>query len=93
MLAVRDLVDHAHGVRSVEEIGAATGCTRSTVYRYVGELAAAGLLTQSAPGRHSLGPRIIQLDRQLRESDPLLAAMRMTEPTLPRWSREQLWLL
>ena len=93
MLAVLDLFDHAHGVRSVDEIGAATGYTRSTAYRYVGELADAGLLAQAAPGRYCLGPRIIQLDRQLRESDPLLAAMRAIEPTLPRWSREQLRLL
>ena len=93
MLAVLDLFDRALGVRSVDEIGAATGYTRSTAYRYVGELADAGLLAQAAPGRYSLGPRIIQLDRQLRESDPLLAAMRAIEPTLPRWSREQLCLL
>lgn len=93
MLAVLDLFDQAHGVWSVDEISAATGYTRSTAYRYVGELTDAGLLAQAAPGQYSLGPRIIQLDRQLRDSDPLLAAMRALEPSLPRWSRERLWLL
>lgn len=93
MLAVLDLFDPAHGVRSVDDISAASSYTRSTAYRYVRELATAGLLTQVAPGQYSLGPRILEFDRQLRESDPLLARMRTIEPTLPRWSPEQLWLL
>jgi len=93
MLAILDLFTETHPVWSVDEIAAKFGYTRSTAYRYVRELADAGLLTQAETARYSLGPRIIQLDRQLRVSDPLLKAMQALEPTLPRWSSEQIWLL
>jgi DNA-binding IclR family transcriptional regulator len=93
MLALLDLFTEAKPVWSVDEVAAKFGYTRSTAYRYVRELADAGLLTPAEVGRYSLGPRIIQLDRQLRTTDPLVKAMEALEPDLPRWSREQMWLL
>jgi DNA-binding IclR family transcriptional regulator len=93
MLAILDLFTESNPIWSVDEIAAKFAYTRSTAYRYVRELADAGLLTQAETARYSLGPRIIQLDRQLRVSDPLLKAMQALEPTLPRWSDEQIWLL
>ena len=93
MLALLDLFTEANPVWSVDEIAAKFGYTRSTAYRYVRELSDAGLLTPAATARYSLGPRIIQLDRQLRTSDPLLRAMETVKPALPKWSREEMWLL
>jgi DNA-binding IclR family transcriptional regulator len=93
MLALLDLFTDAKPVWSVDEVAAKFGYTRSTAYRYVRELADAGLLTPAEVGRYSLGPRIIQLDRQLRMTDPLLKAMELLKPDLPRSSREQMWLL
>ncbi|MEO8136433.1 MAG: IclR family transcriptional regulator [Betaproteobacteria bacterium] len=93
MLAILDLFSESSSVWSVDEIAAHFTYTRSTAYRYVRELADAGLLTQAENARYSLGPRILHLDRQLRESEPLLKAMQALEPRLPRWSDEQIWLL
>jgi DNA-binding IclR family transcriptional regulator len=93
MLALLDLFTDANPIWSVDEIAAKFSYTRSTAYRYVRELSDAGLLTPAATARYSLGPRIIQLDRQLRTTDPLLKAMQMLHAELPQWSREQVWLL
>ncbi|MEO8755943.1 MAG: IclR family transcriptional regulator [Casimicrobiaceae bacterium] len=93
MLGLLDVFTEANPIWSVDEIAAKFGYTRSTAYRYVRELSDAGLLTPGATARYSLGPRIIQLDRQLRTTDPLLQAMQVLHAELPQWSREQMWLL
>jgi DNA-binding IclR family transcriptional regulator len=93
MLAILDLFSEAAPVWTVEEIAAKFGYTRSMAYRYIRELADSGLLTQAETARYSLGPRILQLDRQLRVSDPLLKAMHAIERDLPQSSGEQMWLL
>jgi DNA-binding IclR family transcriptional regulator len=48
--------------------------SRSTTYRYVRALQNAGLLSPVANGSWTLGPRILELDLQLRSSDPLYIA-------------------
>jgi DNA-binding IclR family transcriptional regulator len=93
MLAILDLFTEQLPIWSVDEIAAHFSYTRSTAYRYVRELADAGLLSQAENARYSLGPRILHLDRQLRVSDPLVKAMQALEPKLPRGSTEQMWLL
>lgn len=93
MLAILDLFAETRPVWSVDDIAVHFSYTRSTAYRYVRELADAGLLTQAETARYSLGPRILHLDRQLRVSDPLLRALHALEPKLPRWSAQQVWLL
>lgn len=57
-----------------DEINAALGYTRPTGYRYVKELVEAGMLQKVSSGRYALGGRIIELDHQLRQSDPVLLA-------------------
>lgn len=57
---------------SAEAITESLGFSRPTGYRYLRELLASGLLVRLAPGTYSLGPRIIELDWQIRQSDPLL---------------------
>lgn len=73
MLSVLDLFSREHEAMSAEEIAEALKLTRTTCYRYTKELAGAGLLVSNG-GRFTLGPRIIQLDHRIRESDPLLNA-------------------
>lgn len=48
----------------------------STAYRYLLALDEAGLIAKTSAGRYVLGPAIIQLDRQIQLTDPLLIAAR-----------------
>ena len=72
MLSVLDTFSERSPIWTVDGIAAALAYTRATAYRYVGELCDAGLLTRVAQGAYALGPRIIELDRQIQRSDPLL---------------------
>lgn len=72
MLGVLDLFSEDEPVWTVDAAAVQLGLTRATAYRYVGELCDAGLLMRVAQGAYSLGPRIIELDRQIRHRDPLL---------------------
>lgn len=76
VFAILGLFTHDHPVWQPDEINEALGYSRPTGYRYVKELVEAGLLQKVSAGRYALGARIIELDYQLRQSDPvLLAAM------------------
>lgn len=76
MLSILDLFDEGTIGLTFDEIHERLGYTRSTLYRYLQLLSAAGLLT-SLPGiGYALGPRIIQLDYTIRNSDPLIHAAR-----------------
>ncbi|WP_426139066.1 IclR family transcriptional regulator [Pseudomonas sp. DWP3-1-2] len=93
MLRVLDLFTGESPIWTVDDMGAALGFTRSTIYRYVRELAEANLLFQVEAGRYALGARIITWDRQLRLSDPLVRAAQLLEPSFPQWSEQQVWLI
>ena len=69
MLSVLDLFSRDHMALTAEQIAEELKLTRTTSYRYIGELMQAGLLV-STMGVYTLGPRIIQLDYRIRESDP-----------------------
>lgn len=58
----------------VVQIARLLGVSSATAYRYVGELEQAGLVECAAVGWYVLGPAIVELDRQIREHDPLIAA-------------------
>lgn len=66
----------------IEEITAALGYKRSTAYRYVRELCAAGLLSPRPDARYSLGPMVVELERLLRLTDPLYRAGKKVLPPL-----------
>lgn len=93
MLRVLDIFTEQTPIWAVDDMGAVLGYTRSTVYRYVRELADADLLFQVEAGRYTLGARIITWDRQLRVSDPLVRAAKQLEAQLPQWSAHQVWLV
>ena len=59
---------------SVDDAAAALGVSVSSAYRYFAALAEAGLLTTLTSGRYVLGPAVIQYDRQIQLTDPLLQA-------------------
>lgn len=74
VFAILNLFEEKHPIWHADEINETLGYTRATGYRYVKELVAAGFLRKASAGRYSLGPRIIELDFQLRRSDPVLLA-------------------
>ncbi|MGA0611656.1 IclR family transcriptional regulator [Caldimonas sp. KR1-144] len=74
VLAILDLFTRERPVWQPDEINDALGYARPTGYRYVKELVDAGLLQKVSAGRYALGARIIELDYQLRQGDPLLLA-------------------
>ena len=48
------------------------GLAKATIYRYVKALVDTGFLAPAGSGAYSLGPRFIEMDRQIRIADPLL---------------------
>lgn len=71
MLDLLSLFTPENTTLDVETICALTNHPQTTTYRYIRELAAAGFL-QRLPNGYTLGPRIIELDRQMRNFDPIL---------------------
>jgi len=71
MLGLLDLFTPSAPVRPVTDLVNYLGTSRSTSYRYIKALHAAGLIEAVANGRYVLGPRIVEFDRQIRMTDPL----------------------
>ena len=74
MLGLLDLFTPAAPAWSTEGLIRSLGVSRSTGYRYIKALADSGLLAPVSNGHHILGPRIVELDRQIRQCDPLYNA-------------------
>jgi len=74
VFAILDLFTEENPIWQPDKINEVLGYSRPTGYRYVKELVEAGLLQKVAAGRYSLGGRIIALDYQLRQTDPVLSA-------------------
>jgi DNA-binding IclR family transcriptional regulator len=74
MLHVLQLFSEKEPVWSTAAIIEALDTSRSTGYRYIKTLHEAGLLNAVRNGYYSLGPRIIEMDLQMRLTDPLLLA-------------------
>jgi DNA-binding IclR family transcriptional regulator len=71
MLSLLDVFTQAAPVWSTDDLIRYSGSSRSTCYRYLKVLQDSGLLTPVAGGSYILGPRIIELDRNVRLSDPV----------------------
>ena len=82
LLSILDLYSEEEPIWTLEQITSQTGYARSTAYRYVKELCDAGLLISIGKGAHVLGPRIIEFDRLIRNTDPLLIAAQKVIPQL-----------
>lgn len=74
MLRLLDSFTSGEPTRSTDELIKFAGSSRSTTYRYIRALQRAGLLSPVANGSWALGPRILELDLQLRSCDPLYIA-------------------
>ncbi len=74
MLNVLDLFTPEHPSWTIEEMAEHLAYAVPTMYRYVKELSTAGLLRHSSGARYVLGTRIIELDYQIRNIDPLIQA-------------------
>lgn len=74
LLGLLDLFTPAAPAWSTDALIRSHGMSRSTGYRYIKALNDAGLLAAVANGHYILGPRIIELDRQIRQCDPLYIA-------------------
>ncbi|MFM2485213.1 IclR family transcriptional regulator [Celerinatantimonas yamalensis] len=93
MLRILDLFTQEKPNWSVDDICTEFDYTRSTGYRYTKELADAGLLFQTGKSNYSLGSRIIQWDRQLRLSDPLVKLSKEIEELPYELEGKQAWLV
>lgn len=67
-----------HPAWTAEAAALALNVSISTAYRYLLALENIGLITATRPGLYVLGPAIIQLDRQIQLTDPLLGSARPT---------------
>jgi DNA-binding IclR family transcriptional regulator len=85
MLGLLDVFTTAAPTWSTEELIRFSGASRSTCYRHIKALQAAGLITPVAGGAWMLGPRIIELDRTMRLCDPVTAG---GGPAMRRLARE-----
>jgi len=74
MLGLLDVFSLGAPVWSADDLIAYLGSSRSTGYRYIRTLQRSGLLAPVANGSYVLGPRIIELDRQIRMRDPVYTA-------------------
>lgn len=75
-LAVLDLFTGERQAWTAEAIAQALGYSVPTVYRYLRDLSEVGLLRDELGANFVLGPKIIELDYQIRIGDPLIGAGR-----------------
>ena len=74
MLSLLEVFTPVAPMWSMDQLIQFSGCSRSTCYRYVRALQGAGLLTPVGQGAYMLGPGVIELDRNIRASDPIYTA-------------------
>jgi DNA-binding IclR family transcriptional regulator len=61
---------------TVEEAAEELGVSPQTAYRYFKQLTGSGLISPVAGAGYTLGPAIIQMERQIQATDPMLIAAR-----------------
>jgi DNA-binding IclR family transcriptional regulator len=84
MLRVLDAIEESDGQVTSEELLQGLGYTRSTLYRYLKILSAAGLITSLPDAGYTFGPRVAELDYLMRNRDPLIIASRPVMAELVR---------
>jgi DNA-binding IclR family transcriptional regulator len=84
MLRVLDAIEESDGHVTSDELLQGLGYTRSTLYRYLKILSAAGLITSLPDAGYTFGPRVAELDYLMRNRDPLIIASRPVMAELVR---------
>ena len=74
LLQILAMFSADHPVLTPARAMAALGASRASVYRYLERLETAGFVERVPERGYVLGPTIVELDRQIRRSDPLLEA-------------------
>ena len=74
LLEILDLFSPAAPAWSTDALIRSRAMSRSSGYRYIKALNDVGLLAAVSNGYYILGPRIIELDRQIRQCDPMYVA-------------------
>jgi len=72
VLGLLDLFTPEHAIWTADMLIEHQGLGRATVYRYLRALSDSGFLAPVGGGGYALGPRFIEMDRQIRLADPLL---------------------
>ncbi|TDR89184.1 IclR family transcriptional regulator [Enterovirga rhinocerotis] len=72
MLGILGLFREERAGITLDDVMALTQTSRATAYRYLQSLTEAGLLAPATGGTYRIGARIVELDRLLRLTDPLL---------------------
>lgn len=72
LLQILDLFMLERPVIHIDTVVEAFAIAQSTAYRYLRELSEAGLVASTGRGRYALGRRIVEFERLLQLSDPLL---------------------
>lgn len=72
MVEILDLFEEAHLRWTPGDMMTRLHCPRSTLYRYLRVLTNAGLMSSLPDIGYTLGPRIAELDYEMRSSDPLI---------------------
>ena len=85
LLGLLDMFSPQQPVWTVEGMARRAKLSVSTTYRYVRDLTAVGLLAPAGAPGYVLGPAIIEYDRQIRQSDPLL----LKAVPVARWLLQQ----
>lgn len=88
LLAVLALFSAEQTSWSVEAAAARLGVSTTTTYRYFKKLTKAGLISPVAGAGYTLGPAIIQMDRLIQSSDPMLSGARAVMIDLVRHAAE-----
>jgi DNA-binding IclR family transcriptional regulator len=88
LLAVLALFSAEQTQWTVEGAAAALGVSTTTTYRYFKKLTKAGLISPVSGAGYTLGPAIIQMDRHIQSSDPMLNGARAVMIELVRYAPE-----
>ncbi len=73
---------------TVEAAAEQIGVSAPTAYRYFRQLTDVGLISPVSSAQYTLGPAIIQMDRQIRTTDPMLNAARGIMVDLVQYTAE-----
>src|SRR6267154_6855168 len=76
LLAVLALFSAEQTQWTVDAAAEQLGVSTTTTYRYFKKLTKAGLISPVSGASYTLGPAIIQMDRQIQASDPMLRGAR-----------------
>lgn len=83
-LSIFDLISTSSTKIHVADVARELDLGKSTAYRYLSELSEYGFLSRVGSGEYSIGPRVIELEKILRLTDPVfLAGQQVLESMAP----------